>query len=330
MSVVVGLDVSKRRLDAAIQRAESGKWYDRKVENSEAGVVQLLERICAKLKVTPKALRVVMEATGPYHENAAVWLHARGCEVCVANPKRVRDFAKGMGLLNKTDRADARALAQYGIHADLHLWTPPPPEAVELKALLNRLSVLKKERGRECNRLEKAQAGLLPDTVLASIHRCIASLDAEIKRINDQIDDHFDQHPGLREDKKLLDSIPGIGRESSHYLVSLFTAREFSSARQAAAFVGLSVVHHDSGSSVRGKPHLSKKGSGKLRSLLYMAALAAVRHNPALKGFYQRLKQAGKPAMAAIGAVMRKLVHIAFGVHKHRKPFNPQLACAAA
>ncbi|MES1942049.1 transposase IS116/IS110/IS902 family protein, partial [Salinisphaera sp. T5B8] len=143
-------------------------------------------------------------------------------------------------------------------------------------------------------------------------------------------DDHFDQHPDLKRDKALLASIPGIGQTSARHLLCLLADRDFTSARQAAAFAGLAVVHFESGSSVRGRPHLSKQGSSKLRAVLYMAAVAALRHNRALKMFYDRLRQRGKPALSALGAVMRKLVHIAFGVFKHKTPYDPALAAQNA
>ncbi|MES1952833.1 transposase IS116/IS110/IS902 family protein, partial [Salinisphaera sp. S4-8] len=138
--IVIGLDVSKNRLDAAVIRPGTDKWYNRKVAHSQADVHALIERLCDKLDATPDQLRVVMEATGPYHEKTAHWLYELGCTPCVANPKRVRDFAKAMGLLNKTDRADARALCLFGGQAKLSAWTPPPPEVAMLRALINRLS----------------------------------------------------------------------------------------------------------------------------------------------------------------------------------------------
>ena len=328
--IVIGLDVSKNRLDAAVKRPGTHKWYDRKVAHSKAGVHELVERLCDKLDATPDQLRVVMETTGPYHEKAAHWLYDLGCTPCIANPKRVRDFAKAMGLLNKTDRADARALCLFGAQTRLPAWTPPPPEVATLRALINRLSVLENELGRETNRREKAQAGRMAAPVLESIDRCIASLNEEIRRIKDQIDDHFDQHPDLKRDKALLASIPGIGQTSARHLLCLLADRDFTSARQAAAFAGLAVVHFESGSSVRGKPHLSKQGSSKLRAVLYMAAVASLRHNRALKMFYERLRQRGKPALSALGAVMRKLVHIAFGVFKHKTPYDPAIASQIA
>lgn len=327
----VGIDVAKHHLDVAVRRPDTRHWHTRRVANTPAGIEALLTWLWHTLQGAPRAWRVVLEATGVYHETAAHKLHERGCQVCLANPKRVRDYAKGMGRLTKTDAVDARVLAQYGAHRRPRPWAPPPAEIRTLAELMQRLQTLQKDRRREANRLEKAQARAdASPVVLGSLQRGLKTLDAEIRRLQHAIDTHIDHHPRLRRDKALLASIPGIGEIAATHLLRLLHSQTYRSARQAAAHVGLTVRHHRSGDAAYQPPRLTKQGNAQLRAALYMPAITAKQYNPALKAFYEKLIRRGKPKMAALAAVMRKLIHIAFGVLKHQTPFDPALASANA
>lgn len=325
----IGIDVSKARLDVAVRRPDDRRWYTRKRANTPAGVRELVADVCHKLQAQPQALRVVMEATGPYHQQALHTLHELGCTVCLANPKQVRDYAKSMGLLTKTDAADARALARYGAHKHLRPWTPPPPEIQTLTGLLRRVQALEQDQRRETNRLEKIQAsGHAPPAVYDSLARSLQAYRQEIQRLRHEIQAHIARHPRLKQDQALLTSIPGIGHTTAQQLLCLLHGQTYRSARQAAAHAGLAVRLHQSGSSVHRPARLTKQGHSTLRAKLYMAALVAKQHNPALKTFYERLLHRRKAPMAALGAIMRKLVHIAYGVLKSQTPFDPALAAA--
>lgn len=325
-SMTLGVDVSKLKLDAALWLSESRKWYATKVRNDAAGAVQLLAWLAAKSGLTAADCRVVVEATGVYHETVAQVFHDRGCEVVIANPKRVRDFAKGKGLLTKTDAVDAKVLASYGAQGEeLSAWIPPPPEVRILRALIARLDAVEQDLQREENRLEKAQATETPAAVRDSLHRTLSALRAERDRLRQEIDDHYDQHPGLKQEHTRLKSIPGVGDASASRLLCLLKRHRFESARQAAACAGLIPIAYESGTSVYKRPHLSKQGDPKLRATLYMAAIVASRHNPQLRKVYEALIARGKAKMAALGALMRHLVHIAFGMLKHQTDYNPAL-----
>ena len=150
-------------------------------------------------------------------------------------------------------------------------------------------------------------------------------LKAEKKRLEDLIKRHFNQHPNLKEDRALLESIPGIGPIVSRLMISVIRSRNFKAAPQCAAFLGLVPVQHESGSSVRGKSRLSKAGNARIRTKLYMAAIVAIKHNPDIKQQYERLLKNGKSKMSALGAAMRKLVQICFGVLKHQTPYQSQV-----
>jgi len=250
--------------------------------------------------------------------------------VVLANPKRVRDFAKGHGILNKTDGVDARTLARYGAEAEVIAWQPPPLEVRTLRALLSRLAAVEEDLQRENNRREKAQATSTPTLVLESLERTLQGLIAERKRLEQAINDHYDQHPDLKHQRDLLRTIPAVGEKSANQLLCLLRSKTFDSARQAAACSGLVPLAHQSGTSVRQPPRLSKQGNPKLRAVLYMAAVSALKHNRELRAVYDRFVGGGKAKMAALGILMRKLIHIAYGVLKHQQPYNPALVSKIA
>lgn len=328
--VILGVDVSKATLDSALQ-LDSQKWRTRQAANSAIGARGLVAWTQAKTKATPAQIRVVLEATGPYHETAAEAFHAAGCQVVVANPQRVREYAKGLGMLTKTDRADAKALALFGLeNTKFVLWTPPSAEIRLLKALLARLDAVEQDLQREQNRLEKAQASCTPELVIESLQRGIQTLQGERERLIRELDDHIDRHPGLKHDRELLLTIPSIGATTARRFLGLLRGHTFLSARQAAAFIGLAVRHSQSGTSVRSIPRLTKQGDPRMRAALYFPAIVAARHNPELAAFHQRLLGRGKAKMAAVGALMRKLVHVAYGVLKHQVPYKSELVVKMA
>jgi transposase len=328
--IVLGIDVSKLKLDAALWLPETRKWYALQAGNDTIGAAKLLHWACTKSGAAATQCRVVLEATGVYHELAAEALHEAGAEVVLANPKRVRDFAKGHGILNKTDGVDARTLARYGAEAEVIPWQPPPLEVRTLRALLSRLAAVEEDLQRENNRREKARATATPTLVLESLERTLQGLIAERKRLEQAINDHYDQHPDLKQQRDLLRTIPAVGDKSANQLLCLLRSKTFDSARQAAACSGLVPLAHQSGTSVRQPPRLSKQGNPKLRAVLYMAAVSALKHNRELRAIYDRFVGSGKAKMAALGILMRKLVHIAYGVLKHQQPYNPALVSKIA
>ncbi len=190
------------------------------------------------------------------------------------------------------------------------------------KALLSRYEAINGDIGREKNRREKAEVIQAVD-VVTSIDTVLEQLIKEKKRLEQLINQHIDQHPRLKQDREFLESIPG-GPVVSRYMLSVLRSRAFESGPQSAAFLGLVPVHHESGSSVRGRARLSKTGNATVRAKLTMAAVVAIQHNPDIKQQYERLLKNGKTKMSALGAAMRKLVQICFGVLKNQKPYRAQ------
>lgn len=320
----IGVDVSKKKLDLCwLRDPDKGKVKTRVFKNEHAAYPGLLNWLIKQTGTEADSLHVYMEATGVYHEPLAQWLHQAGVQVYVLNPARVREYARSLGNRGKTDKKDCQVLARYGATHRLSPWQPEPAEVRELRQLVERLETVRADIQREQNRREKAAFSREPQ-VVASIDQVLVALQQEARRLKQQIDDHFDHHKHLKRDKALLESIPGIGPVVSGHLLVMLRGQPFRSARQAAAFLGLVPVHWDSGTSVSAPPRLSKAGNPQMRRKLYMAATVAIRYNPVIKRQNSKLRTRGKAPMAAIGAAMRKLVHIAYGVLRTQTRFQPQ------
>lgn len=325
MPAFIGIDVSKYKLDCAwLRDPATGKVKTKVVSNDTAGHTTLRRWLEEHTAQPIDAWHVVIEATGVYHEALAYALHDTGAGVSVINPAQIHDFGKGLGMRGKTDAKDSVVLARYAATQRPAFWQPEPAAVRELKARVARLEALDSDIQRECNRREKSEVTQNAE-ILASIDTVLTALRAERTRLAHDIDDHIDGHPELKHDQTLLESIPGIGPTVSLRLMTTLRSRAFTSARQAAAFAGLVPVPWQSGRSVHQKPKLSKAGSPGLRRLLYMAAVVSLRYNPDIAAQYQRLTARGKTKMSALGAAMRKLMHIAYGVLKTQTPYQARV-----
>lgn len=322
----VGIDVAKRKLDIAL--LANGKIKSKVVENSPAGFSQLFVWLRTH-GAEPAASRVCLEATGPYSEAVALALVDGGWITCVVNPARVKGFAQSELVRNKTDRADAALLARFCETIRPAAWTPPPPEWRELRACVDRLQALKDMRQQEVNRME-AHAANQQDKLIKAVQLHVDWLDAQIKTLEREINEHIDRHPDLKRDADLLQSVPGIGSTTvAKVLAYAGDVRRFDSAKALAAFIGVTPRHRVSGSSVKGRTMLSRTGHAQLRKALYMPGMVSVRHNSAVQMMAERLRSRGKAPKAVIGAAMRKLAHLIYGVITSGTPFNPKLAGGA-
>ena len=311
--IVIGIDISKKKFDLALLRG--GKVKHKTFANTTGGHEGLIDWL---RKLGVQTAHACMESTNVYGEALAEMLFDHGYTVSLVNPSRVKGFALSELSRTKTDKADAGVIARFCLALNPAPWTPDPQEIRELRALVRRLESLIEMRQQEVNRLHVAPAIVAPD-----LEDHIAYLDQEIKATKERIRNHIDKHPDLKEKKTLLESIPGIGEATIHVILSEFAdITRFRNAKCLAAFVGVAPKERLSGSSVRGRTVLSKMGRGKLRKALFMPALVALRYNPLLKAMKERMLAAGKAKMAIVGAAMRKLVHLIYGVLKSGKPFD--------
>ncbi len=317
---VVGIDIAKKKFDVALPLGEKTK--SGAFRNTPAGFSMFAKWLT---RHGVEHIHACMEATGTYGEELALYLHDAGHVVSVVNPAKIKGFAQSELSRTKTDKTDAALIARFCRAMKPEAWQPLPPEVKKLQALVRRLEELNGMLTQERNRLATAD-----EVVKPSIEEVIRHLQDETKNTQQLISDHIDQNPKLRANRDLLQSIPGIGPTTSAMILAEFgDVERFGDARHMASFCGLTPRHRQSGSSVRGKSRLSKTGSSRIRKGLYMPALVAMKHNPVVAALRERLQGYGKCNMVIVGAAMRKLVHIIFGVLKNGRPFDPAVAIAA-
>ena len=318
MNANLGIDIAKAKFAVALLTGD-GKVRHKSCTNTPAGFADLAAWL---QRQQVRTVHACLEATGTYGDALATWLHDAGHVVSVVNPAIIHAYARTQLARSKTDRIDAELIARFTATQLPPPWTPPAPEIRQLQALVRRLDALQGMRTQELNRLE---AGITVADVRASIEAVLANLDAQIAHVKQLIRDHLDRHPGLRAQRELLTTIPGIGETTAAVLIAELFDKSYTSARQAAAFAGLVPRIIESGT-LRGRSRLSKIGPGRLRKALYLPAVAALRWNPTIRAVRARLHAAGKPPMVILGAAMRKLIHLAFGVLKSGRAYDPTCA----
>lgn len=315
---ILGIDVSKRTLDVAL--LFNNKTLTKKFDNSEKGF-RLLQGWLSSLHI--EQVHACLEATGAYGDAVAEFLFEKKHLVSIVNPMRIKGYAKSKMQRNKTDKTDARLIAAFCRTQHPALWKPFSPEIKYLQSLTRRIETLEQMLQMEKNRLDTANREIKP-----SIRRIIKQLETEIEKVKVLIKDHFDDHPDLKEQSDLLKTIPGISDKTAQLLLSELEFACFDQARQVAAIAGLTPSQRRSGTSLD-QTSLSKLGNVRIRKALYFPAIVAKKHNQVIKEFAKRLEKRGKRPKQIICAAMRKLLHIAFGVLKNKRPFNPSLAFSA-
>jgi transposase len=319
----LGIDIAKLKFNVCLVNTE-GKLKHKVFSNTAAGFEQLKAWL-SKQRV--ERVHACLEATGTYGEALSLCLHQLGHTVSVVNPAAVKAFAGSRLSRTKTDRVDAELIARFCLAQVPPAWTPLPVEVRELQALVRRLESLVEMRVMEENRLS---SGIAVDAVRQSVEEHLSYLNQEIKRTEELIRDHIKGNPTLKQQSELLDSIPGIAETTAALLLAEITdINQYRSARQVAAYAGLVPRERQSGTSVRGRTRLSKIGNARLRRALYFPAITALRCSPFFQAWAEGLLKRGKSKMSVICAVMRKLVHIAYGVLKSGKPFDPEWAKSA-
>jgi len=304
----VGIDVSKDKLDVAV--GSEGELFQ--VTNDDDGHVELLKR----LRDVKPAL-VVLEASGGYEAVAAGVLWNGGLSVAVVNPRQVRDFAKGMGKLAKTDAIDARVLALFGEKVPIEVRAPLDDQARELQAM-----VLRRRQLIEMLTMEKNRRALISTgRARKSLDKHIGWLEEAIRRAGSDIDQAVRQSPMWRETEDLFRSVKGIGGVTARTLLAELPELGKLNRKKIAALVGVAPFNRDSGV-FKGKRTI-QGGRAHIRTVLYMAALTAARCNPVIRPLYQRLIARGKEKKVALVACIRKLLTILTAMMRDRARFVP-------
>lgn len=320
----VGIDISKAKFDCLWLRDSSKNKVKTKVfKNNQAGYKGLESWLLKNTQSQPAGIFVTLEATGVYHEAVALYLFDKGFKVSVVNPARPKQFARALGIAHKTDKSDSLLLARFGSQTEPTLWKPEPVEVRELNALIQRVEAIEKDIQREENRKEQADISKSSKLVVESLEKVIGLLIDEKERLIKELDDHIDKHPNLKADRSLLETIPGVGPVVSRLMLSVLSRKDFDSAGSLSAYLGLIPRIRESGT-LKGRSTLTKVGPSRIRAKIYMAAVVAKKCNPDIKAQYERLVANGKTHMQALGAAMRKLTQICFGVIKHQSEYQPQ------
>jgi len=320
-SPILGIDIAKQKIEVAL--LISNKVKNKSFNNSPEGFEALAFWL---RKWGIERVHACLEATGNYGEDLAIFLHEAGHMVSIVNPARIKGFAQSELVRTKNDKVDASLIARFCLAMKPSPWVPPSPEIRTLRALIRRADSLMDMLTQEKNRLDTAHESVIP-----LIRGHMDYLEKENEKIRDQIADLIDRNSNLKRKKDLLASIPGIGKATiATLLAELDDLERFKQVRELVAFIGLAPKETLSGSSIKGKPRLCKTGHARLRKALYMPALVSIRYNPLMITFYQRLKEKGKNGKVIVCAVMRKLVHVIFGVLKSGKTFDPNYKPAFA
>ncbi len=320
MAFSLGIDVGKTNLELAL-RSEEDIVARTTVPNDSEGRETLVDWLSER-GASPEETRVCMEASGDFEKAVARRLYQEDYRVSVVNPRRIKGYASSQLQRTKTDSADAALIARFGRREDPRSWEPDSAVESRLQELTRARQALQKEKTRAQNRLDEAE-----DEAVRKAHQSLLDeIERQIEDLEGEIEEHIEEGPELSSQCSLLETIPGIGLQTAAIVVSeLGSPERFESARQAAAYAGLVPRHRESGTSVRGKPRMSKVGNGRLRRAMYFPAMTALRFNSAVKAFGDRLKERGKEKMVVIGAAMRKLLHICYGVLKSGRSFDPSL-----
>lgn len=314
---ILGIDISKKKFDIALLR--DNKIKNKYFTNDLDGFKELLSWL-SNNKVDH--LHACMESTSTYGEPLAEFLFDNQYKVSIVNPARIKGFAKSELSRTKTDKSDASLIARFCAAMNPEDWTPLPINLRELRDLTRRLDAVIEMQQQEDNRLHSATAA-----TKEQIEAHIVYLEHQMKEIKSKIKEYIDNDPDLKQKKDLLNSIPGIGEKTISVILSEFAdISRFKSAKHLASFLGIAPKHFQSGHSVRGRSCMSKIGNSNLRKAFFMPAMVALKYNPIFMEFKERLLKSGKSKMLIVGAAMRKLIHIIYGVLKSNRPFDPEWA----
>ena len=312
VSGFIGIDVSKDELVVA----REGEAQRKSFPNTEHGHAQLAREL-----VGSPAELIVVEATGGYERRLVTELGSRGLPVVVVNPRQVRDFAKATGQLAKTDKIDAGMLADFGARVKPELKPLESEEQQELRDFLVRYEQLTQMLIAEKSRLLQAQ-GSSRHVLRKKIKTHISFLERELSLLDSDLDDTLKKSSIWKEKDNVLQSTPGVGKQTSRTLLALAPELGTVSAGEIAKLIGVAPFNRDSGR-FRGKRQTGG-GRSRVRAVLYMSALVATRWNPVIKAHYQKLLKAGKTKKVALVACMRKLLVILNAMIKTKTPWQPQ------
>lgn len=317
--IVLGLDVSKLTVDVCLLFSD-GKKQKLKISNNQAGFLELASFLHA---LPVDAIHACMEPTGRYHRPLLNFLLGLGVKISLVDTQTVKNHARSKKIRNKTDNVDSFVLADYCLMHNPTQWIAPQNNQLQLRDIQNRLANIKDMIRQEENRLE---CGLESDLVKRDIEDILGRLYISEKNLAKAAEQLISMDPQMSQHLKILNSIIGIGEPSAILLLAMIQFDQFEAGRQVAAFAGLAPKFHESGTSIRSRPKISKSGNPILRKALYFPAMVAMQHNPQLRAFAERLRAKNKPPKVIICAVMRKLLVLASSLMRKQQYYDPNYA----
>ena len=313
MIKIIGIDISKQTFD--VSYLEKDKWEHKVFKNENSGFEKFSNLINA-------SDWVVMEASGPYYVQLATYLHSCNYHVCVLNPLIIRRYSQTRLYRAKTDKKDAKTIAEYGAQYELKRWSPESKECLEIKQLYTALELLKKQKHQTKRQLESFEiTGLLSDSLKKDLKQLILLITKRIIKFEKQIEKIGELT--YKDTIQRLRTIPGIGIKTA-IMMSVITDNftKFENHKQLIAFVGFSPRLYQSGTSVKGKGHICKMGKPQIRKLLYLCSWSAKRVNKTCMEMYKRLKEKGKPERVIKIAIANKLIKQIFSIAKNKENYN--------
>ena len=316
--IILGVDISKKHFDVSLFMDNKHK----KFSNNKTGFQSLRDWIA---KYTPEyqdvsKIHICLESTGFYGEELAEFLYKKGYKVSIVNPSCIKSYARSKLCRHKTDKIDAQLIAEYCDKYNPDLWKPLSAEIKELSELARWIDSLKLQHNQITNQLEKESRQ--SEFVSKTWKELKIKLEEKIRELYKEIDRLLGKSNDLNRACNNLQTIPGIGKTTAITLLAeIPNVNALKNTKQLATYAGLTPLQRFSGSSVKGKPRLSKLGARRLRKAMFFPALVAKRHNPVIKDFCKNLEKKGKHAFCVVGAAMRKLLLIVFAVLKNKETF---------
>ena len=316
MKAIVGIDIAKEKFDVCLLD-ENNESHFEEFANSKSGINRFHQWL---KKRDAKQAHLCLEATGIYGDLLAETMFKRGYDVSVVNPARIKSYARSQMIRNKTDRIDASVIADFCRTQELMLWEPPSPQLKELKALVRHYETLIQEKVRVQNRLSSKQNNAV---VKRQLTAQLSLIKKQIDEILSVIKEHINKHSDLKQQDELLKSIPGIRDITSFRLLGeLGDIRRFDNVRQVVAFIGINPRQHQSGKRYFTQG-ISRMGRRELRAALFLPAMTARHRDSNFAAFAKRLEAKQLKFKQVIVAVMRKLIHVVYGVLKSGKAYDP-------
>jgi transposase len=324
---VVGIDVAQNELVVTMGRMYDDwtpdLYADKKFENTAKGFASLVAWV-SKVSDQTVAVRYVMEATGVYHESLAYFLDEKGFEISIVLPNKMSNYVRTLEVKTITDVTAAQAIARFGLERTIDRWKRPKETYKKLRQLTRERSQVIDMRTMAKNQLHAEQSEAEPNaSSISRVKSQIALFNKQEKQIQAEIQALTKQDPELKKAIALMASVPGIGVLTAVIILAETNGFDLiRNKRQLSSYAGLDVKEKQSGTSVRSKPRISKKGNKYLRKAMYMPALTAIRSNPRYKATYERLISRHGIKMKAAVAIQRKLLEMAYTTYKTNKPFD--------